>query len=588
MEEDKSNIYNEIIYYFKEIGLIIYSEYTFKKRSVSYENILPKYSTFLNDEEIKPLIKSKINHQICYHYYNNKGKKDFKLSINLNELKVNYYNFILICNLVHYYNEYYDHDSNKKEVLFLIEQMKKFSIIIFKGEGIKEAQNRLILILLFLYYYSILAIRLDDSKYIFKENYEPTSSFFDFIQNRVNSLLGEYIENDSIFDNDFINLNLDSLNNYSERKNDKQLEFFTKFIKFVMSMMGKDKNHEKQNFDFSMIQNSIINVNVRFNLALRKAFFDIINSNNIESSLEELKKIKENDLENEIPEIEYDYYMQIIKSNANLLSFTKNKIDINKENINKIKNIPNLSEISKIYHEYNLKVLENDFELEKKKDKEKRNPIEEEMEKNIFFKIICIYNDIALKTKDYKNIKLENMGDRKKNKKIEEIFEKVESFCKELEIIEDEDEIDFISKNEYLKILISRIFYNYFALKTIVQYEESHKVEMKDTFESFKKIVDNFRIENFLVDKIKDDYSFINEEGFIKVAKYEYAKINNITKNECLSSLLRYADSSDKTNQNKKKIDEGSIHSLRKLSDKLSDKYQLKMEIEKLIQLLNE
>ena len=34
-EEDKSiinNIYNEIIYYFKEIGLLIYGEYNLKKK----------------------------------------------------------------------------------------------------------------------------------------------------------------------------------------------------------------------------------------------------------------------------------------------------------------------------------------------------------------------------------------------------------------------------------------------------------------------------------------------------------------------------------------------------------------------------
>ena len=216
MEEDKSNIYNEIMHCFKEIGLIIYNEYMFKEESVSYENILPKYLTFLNDEEIKPLIKSKINHQICYHYYNNKGKKDFKLSINLNELKVNYYNFILICNLVHYYNEYYD--SNEKEVLFLIELMKKFSKLIFKGERIKDTQYGLIL--LFLYYYSILAIHLcDTSKYIYIYwNKKPTSSFFDYIQKRVDSLLREYIQDDSIFDNDFINLNLDALSNYYSKK----------------------------------------------------------------------------------------------------------------------------------------------------------------------------------------------------------------------------------------------------------------------------------------------------------------------------------------------------------------------------------
>jgi len=38
--------------------------------------------------------------------------------------------------------------------------------------------------------------------------------------------------------------------------------------------------------------------------------------------------------------------------------------------------------------------------LKKQKDKGEKNQIEEEMENNIFFKIICIYNDIALRSKE--------------------------------------------------------------------------------------------------------------------------------------------------------------------------------------------
>ena len=78
--------------------------------------------------------------------------------------------------------------------------------------------------------------------------------------------------------------------------------------------------------------------------------------------MEELKKIKEYYAKNpKDPEnSEIDYYIQIIKSNANLLSFSKNKIDMSKEEIDTLKKnkIPNLSKISKIYHEFNLEVLE--------------------------------------------------------------------------------------------------------------------------------------------------------------------------------------------------------------------------------------
>jgi hypothetical protein len=248
--------------------------------------------------------------------------------------------------------------------------MKKFSIIIFKGEGIKDTKDGLILILLFLYYYSILAIHLyKNTQYIdFKDNeYEPTSSFFDFIQNRVNTLFADYFQDpiyqkhENIFNNDFINLNIDSLRNYLERKNDTKLIFFIKFIKFILFLMKNDEN--QQNFDYSMIQYSDINLNIRINLFLRKAFYDIINvyANNIKKSLEDLKKIKSNFLiNNENTEIEYFYYKQIIQSNSNLLSFSKTNIDINKEKIEKIKkiNTTHLSGISKKYHEYNIKVLE--------------------------------------------------------------------------------------------------------------------------------------------------------------------------------------------------------------------------------------
>ena len=596
MEEDKSNIYNEIINYFKEIGLLIYGEYKLKKEHLSYKNILQKYNKFLKDEEIKPLIKSKINHKICFYFYNNKkGNQNIKLPIDLNGLKVNYYNFILICNLIHYYNEYYDIEI--KEVLFLLELMKKFSKIIFKGEGIKDTQDGLILILLFLYYYSILAINLyEDTKYKYNDDDRLNSSFYDFIQNRVNNLFGECFKEpkyqiyEKIINNDFINLKLDSLNDYSERQNDKKLEFFIKFIKFAILIMQNDE--KKQNFDYSMIQYSEINKNIRINLVLRKAFFDIINDNNLESSLEDLIKIKNNffkDIEN--PEIEY-YYKEIIESNKNLLSFSKNKININKENIEKIKNIPHLSEISKKYHEYNIKLLEYIEQKEKKEIeieelKNCANLSEEEMNENILFKIICTYNEIALQTKEYKNKKVEDEEDANEKEEMrQKIFEKVECFCQYLKNIKDQD-IKLIKHNNYLKKLISRIFNNYFALKSIKGYNQFFKEKLDDIFESFKEIVKNFSINNFLVDKIEADYFFRNKEG-LEEAKKKFIIISNETHNESLSCLFNFAYSSYENRQCIDDIDPASISSLKELSKILSNKMELlpvKIDIEKLIEL---
>ena len=587
-EEDKSNIYNiynEIIYYFKEIGLLIYGEYNLKKKPLSHETICQKYYTFLNSEEIKPLVKFKLNHQICFLYYKNiKENTKIKLSINLDNLKINYYNFILICNLVHYYNENYE--SNTKEAFFLLELMKKFSIKIFKGEGIKDSNDGLILILLFLYYYSILAIHLyKNTQYIYFEDNDDTSNFFKFIKNRVNMLFSEYLEEDpeylkykKIFNNEIINLELASLSDYSERNKDTKLKFFTQFIEFVLFIMKNDE--KKQNLDYSMIQYSEINPDVRINLFLRKAFFDIINVNaeNIKYSLADLQKIKDKFFKNnENPEIEY-YYKQIIQSNSNLLSFSKTKIDINEEKIKKIKDIQNLSKISQKYHEYNLKVLENNGKLEKE--------FEEEMNKNIFFYIICMYNDIALETKEYKKKELNKAENENEKDEISKtIYKKVESFCKYLKDINDKDKINFIKNNNYLKILISRIFYNYFVLKRIKDSDQFHKEKMDDTFESFKGIVHKFNINNFLVDKIYADYFFSRNEEIDK-RLINYAKFNNYNKNISLSSLFCYAICSNEKKEDPEDLDNGFIIALNEISNQLSQKQEMLYLIPDIKQLL--
>jgi hypothetical protein len=388
----------------------------------------------------------------------------------------------------------------------------------------------------------------------------------------------EYLKYKKIFNNEIINLELASLSDYSERNKDTKLKFFTQFIEFVLFIMKNDE--KQQNLDYSMIQYSEINPDVRINLFLRKAFFDIINVNaeNIKYSLADLQKIKDKFFKNnENPEIEY-YYKQIIQNNSNLLSFSKTKIDINEEKIKKIKDIQNLSKISQKYHEYNLKVLKNNGKLEKE--------FEEEMNKNIFFYIICMYNDIALETKEYKKIELNKAEEENEKDEIRNtIFEKVEFFCQNLKDINDKDKINFIKNNNYLKILISRIFYNYFVLKVIKEYNQNFQEKMRDIFESFKEIVNKFNINNFLVDKIYADYFFIRNEEIDK-AKSNYAKINNKYQNVSLSSLLCYALCSDEKKESLDDLDNGFINALKEISNKLpNDKLNLKSDITQLLKL---
>jgi len=94
---------------------------------------------------------------------------------------------------------------------------------------------------------------------------------------------------------------------------------------------------------------------------------------------------------------------------------------------------------------------------------------------------------------------------------------------------------------------------------------------MTGQFECFENIVLTFEIKNFLVDKIKDDYSFINKKEFINEAKYKYAQINNSTNNISLSSLLRYAFSSNEKKLDKNKIDNASINALKELTNRTSE-----------------
>ena len=165
--EQNNNLNQEIYFHFKELGIILYGEYILKnyQNNENYMNeLLTKYYIFLTNENNIP---SKINHKVCYYYFkdeqcdsdeNNEIIESILSKINY-DLKINYFNFILICNLIHYYNRFFEH-IDSKETSFLLYQLKKFSNLIINSEQhLNDEDDSIIMIYLFFYYYSILLYR---------------------------------------------------------------------------------------------------------------------------------------------------------------------------------------------------------------------------------------------------------------------------------------------------------------------------------------------------------------------------------------------------------------------------------------------
>lgn len=138
--EIKTNSINDIVFYFKENGILIYGEYMLINKEndeIFVNQLLNNYYNFLKNDNN---ICSKINHKICYFFCKKKYKKEdnnnkivYCLSKLDNDLSINYYNFFLICNLIHYYNSF--HLNNDKETIFLLFYLKKFSNLILNNNS---------------------------------------------------------------------------------------------------------------------------------------------------------------------------------------------------------------------------------------------------------------------------------------------------------------------------------------------------------------------------------------------------------------------------------------------------------------------
>ena len=644
----------ELIYYFRDMGILIYSEFKINKdnkdNNISYNKMCLKYFNLLNNENIISSLKSKINYKVCYLFYktkivenkeneedeenkeNEKNKEKYKNQIkyllskfNIN-LKINYYNFILLCNLIHYYNNFFNY--KEIEVLFLLNQLNKFAELIIKNDiYIKDEDDSKILILLFFYYYSILSYNLFKQKK-YEHSFNGTAeNFYEYIaqisselfnDNPNSPLLEKYI-------NKYLNINIDNLINYAKKNNEK-LSYFIEFFKLLLKLFDYDRKNIINKFDFSFIkyfldseQNlgneknlkinmNMINKKIILGILFRKLLFGIINYNeefmhNLEKEWKSLKSYfndsnnsninfnnsinnnkisnnnnNENNIDNknnnEIKEInnKLDYFEKIINSNQNLL-LNKLKKDYNidyKYKVDKIENLPNLIKEFNIYHKYNLKVL-----LQKKENDKKIN--------NNFLQIIYYHNEIMSLTKEY----IKNREEKERNEKKGKIISYGTYFVELLEKIEKkENDINFIKNNNYIKIIITRIFYNYYEIQIISEtkgssYPKDYDVE----HQKFEHFINVFEIKNHLINKINGDFHFLL--GRYKKAKEEYSKsMNNSDNFNCLatyfSNVISY--NIDNPNQNKKIF----INNLKKCLVDLKNNYENEEEYLKIRSYLEE
>ena len=588
MDED-TKLKNEIIYYFTDMGIIMYGEFMLNNSpewQSNCESIVDNYLNIIKNEKIKSSLLTKINHTVCCFFYHTK-KADHRNEINyilskINiDLKINYYNFLLLCNLIHYYNEYLDINEDKS--LFLIDQLKKFSNLILNNEkDINNNENSITLILLFFYYYSVLLY------HIFKnrpyEDYEPNAeNFKEYIEQKVNNLIIKNFNDDlyrTKYDNDYIDFNLDNIIDYEQNK---KFEYFIKFVKYFLSII--ENRDDVQKNDFSFYKDKKLNKDIEIGLLYRKLLYliinynekdidtfeenfknyiiennlinnenNIINNNEVNNSNEnnnnnENNRINEN--ENAINNMNENYnsneqtinqnnnindeninnnnmknqilykieYMNaIIDSNKNLLRFNlrnydkfeeKIKIDINKTK--------NLSVHQELYHYYNISTLEK---------KEFEN---ESIRGNLFLDIIYHHNKIVSLSKQY-------IGD-KNSKTRDEILKLCEEFNDKLKNINFETDINFIKNNNYLKIIITRIFYNYLELLFIdVKKNINNDEHYEEKFKDFEEIISKYEIDNYLINKIKGDYYFTTKN--LALSEKFYRNYNNATQYSTLQGLF--------------------------------------------------
>lgn len=599
MEQNKE-LKDEIIYYFNEMGILMYGEFMLGEE----DDISLKYYEFLNNPVITSSIKTKINHLVCYLFYKTKSNPELcKNKINnilskLNDnLAINHYNFILICNLIHYYNEYFDIDEN--EVLFLLKKLQKFTKLIINNK-IHDEDDNLTLVILFYYYYSILLINLFKNKKYISYKYINIENFFKYIELKFNELKTGYID-DNIYrekyDNNYFSLNLNDLNNYAERKN-KKLLYFISYVKLFLSISNNKKDDRIKNFDFFFYEDNKLNKEIKMDMLSRKIlyqilnydedkikdfkFYDILIKNNPNNNIINNKEINNSIKINNIPIINENNNNNIIGEENNIISKVNNLVEINnnsspeeQNNSNDCNSIDSINILNN--NNYNiilckkkyfsiilktnkyllfneLKLIDND---NIKLDMNLINSIKllhvPNTYNNNLYDIYHKYNIDILETKMSIKIMPQNCffniiskhneimihSNKVINQNIgerKEIYNLCSEFYKYL-INENDDNKNFIKNSNYLKALIMRVFYNYMELLFIdIKLNINNNDKYENKYKEFENVIEEFEIDNYLIFKIKADYHFITK-NLEESIKY-YKLYNSSTKYKSPSGLF--------------------------------------------------
>ena len=597
-----------ILYYFTDLGILMYGEFMLNNSHQNLSNYISgNYLNFLKDENIKSSILSVINHTVCSLFYQTKISPSCKDQIIIilsklnNSLQINYYNFFLICNLIHYYNEYLDISEGKS--LFLIKQLKKFSNLIINNEkDINEEDDSNSSVLLFFYYYSILLYCIyKNRRYEGPKCY--AEKFKEYIEQKVNNLFNNNYDDIYRFkyNNNYINLYLDNIiDNPEEYEKNQKFQYYIKFIKYYLSIIEQRKD-QKIDFNFSFYKDNKLTKDIEVGLLYKKLLFLIINYdekdmdifeqtiknfekenininneninrniinnsndniNNIENEYNEnnnninedniindenniinnnIENIENNDISSKI-----EYIKAIIRANKNLMRYDLLNFDKYEEkikiDINSIKNLSmNHQHEQELYHNYNISIIE------------KRDFNEESLNDNIFLYIIYYHNKIVMLSKEYIH--------EKKSEKRDNILELCHQFStklKELKNQNDKKDFNFIKNNNYLKIIITRVFYNYLELIFIdVKKNINNDEHYEEIFKEFEDIILDYDINNNLINKIKGDYYFITK-NLVEAEKF-YEEYSVQSKNEIIQGLFGLSISSY-IKEKKNEVEEGNLN----------------------------
>ena len=197
---------------------MVYFIYNLKlKRNKSLSSIKLKHNIFIIN--ISKLTYNKSDKTIMKNKKNKKETiKEEKKDSNKNNNKIYYQNENII---------------NKSEAI---------KLIINNEEHIKDEYESNTLVLLFYYYYSILTYSLlKNTNYVCKSNL--TDNFQDYVKQKLDLLYDddEYTSKfNNLYDNQYISLHLNELNNYAERARNMKLDYYIRYIQFLLSIYEDD------------------------------------------------------------------------------------------------------------------------------------------------------------------------------------------------------------------------------------------------------------------------------------------------------------------------------------------------------------